>query len=220
MKNYWSTHYKKNKNIAYPAEAVIRIFKGTFPNLNFKHNTNSKILDIGFGDGRHLFFFKNLDLDVYGVEINQDIVDQKKLNNFFKLKVGSSSSLPFKNNFFDIIFAWNSCYYMGDDKNNLNFQNSVEEISKKLKKNGHLIVSVPTKNSFIFKNSTVIKKKYRIIEKDYFKLRNGEIMRYFHNIADVKKEFSTRFKNFSFSKISIDCFGLSYEWIVFVAQKK
>ena len=65
MKNYWSTHYKKNKNIAYPAEAVIRIFKGTFPNLKFKHKINSKILDIGFGDGRHLFFFKNLDLDVY-----------------------------------------------------------------------------------------------------------------------------------------------------------
>jgi hypothetical protein len=110
---------------------------------------------------------------------------------------------------------------MGKNKHNLNFYNVVKEIAKKIKKNGNLICSVPTKECFIFKDSKVIKKNYRLIYNDFFgQLRNGEIMRCFNSYLDIKKEFGIHFKNFSFSKISIDCFGLPYEWLIFVAQKK
>ena len=46
------------------AEGVIRIFKGGFPKLKLKYKKNNKILDLGFGDGRHLMFLKKLGLNV------------------------------------------------------------------------------------------------------------------------------------------------------------
>lgn len=222
MNNDYIKYFKKIKTTAYPAEAIIRIFKGKYPKLDLKYKKKNKILDIGFGDGRHLFFFKSLGLDVYGVDIHKDIIENIKTKNMnFKLKIGSADYLPFKNNFFNIIVAWNSCYYMGKNKDNLNFCNVVKEIAKKIKKNGSLICSVPTKENFIFKDSEVIKKNYRLIKNDFFsQLRNGEIMRCFSSYLDIKNEFGIHFKNFQFSKISIDCFGLAYEWLIFVAQKK
>ena len=60
-KNYWSKYYlNSKKEISFPAEAVIRIFRGTFPKLRIKFKKKQKILDVGFGDGRHLNFFKHL----------------------------------------------------------------------------------------------------------------------------------------------------------------
>ena len=64
-KNYepqkkWGKLFSKRNNISYPAEGVIRIFKGSFPKLKLNFKKNNKILDLGFGDGRHLMFFKKL----------------------------------------------------------------------------------------------------------------------------------------------------------------
>ena len=44
-------------------------------------------------------------------------------------------------------------------------------------------------------------------------------MRVFKN-KDIIKEFSPQFKNFSFSDVHDDCFGLNYHWHIFTAQKK
>lgn len=223
-KNYYNDYRIKNKNreISYPAEAVIRIFKGKFPKLRFKFKKKQKILDVGFGDGRHLLFFKNLGLKVYGTEISENInsIVKKKLK-IKNLKVGVAQELPYKNNFFDILLGWNSIYYMGQLNYAPNFQNTPRELSRVIKKNGYIIISVPTDKCFIFNNSKkIINKKYRIIKKDFFKLRNGETMRCFSSEKEVKFEFKKCFKKFSFSKIKIGCFGLNYEWIVMTAQKK
>ena len=77
-KNYYSDYWLKNKNkqISFPAEAVIRIFKGKFPKLKFQFKKKQKILDVGFGDGRHIYFFKNLPIKNL-VKIDKLIFDYK-----------------------------------------------------------------------------------------------------------------------------------------------
>ena len=45
-------------------------------------------------------------------------------------------------------------------------------------------------------------------------------MRYFINESEIKKEFSRKFKNFIFSDIDQNWFGLKYKWHIFMAQKK
>ena len=78
---------------------------------------------------------------------------------------------------FDILVSWNSSYYMYLTPN-LNFKLH-ERIWRILKKNGFIIMSLPKRSSYIFKNSKYFKNGYRIIKNDYFKLRNGEVMRVF-----------------------------------------
>lgn len=104
----------------YPAEYVIRIFKGKYPRLNLSKDSfkNKKICDVGCGDGRHLVFLRKCGFDVYGVEITEKIVNKVK-NNLLKAKidadvrVGTNDNIPFKDNYFDYLLSWNACYYMG-----------------------------------------------------------------------------------------------------------
>ena len=222
VKNY-NTLYKNNIEIMYPAEAVIRIFKGNFPKLKLKFKKKQKILDSGYGDGRHLIFFKKLGLDPWGLEISETINDSflkfvKKFNRK-KLVVGNSSKIPLKNKFFHFILSWNSIYYMSITKN-LDFEKSVKELHRLLKPRGKIIVSVPKKSGFIYKNAELIKKGYVRVKNDFFKVRNGEIMRRFENEEDIRKEFGKYFKKFNFSSLDINWFGLNYHFHIFVAEKK
>ena len=50
-----------SKNIAYPSEYLIRIFKGVYPRLNLGVESLERktICDMGCGDGRNIFLFKD-----------------------------------------------------------------------------------------------------------------------------------------------------------------
>tara|TARA_B100000575_G_C23017282_1_gene585843 strand:- start:58 stop:750 length:693 start_codon:yes stop_codon:yes gene_type:complete len=214
-----------NRSLPYPDVFLTRILKGKYPQLKFNFKKNSKIVDIGFGQGRHFPLFSSVGLKIYGTEISNKLV-KITLNNFknsnIKIEEAKESfnhKINFQKNMFDILVSWNSSYYMYLTPN-LNFKLHVKEFGRILKKNGFIIMSLPKRSSYIFKNSKYFKNGYRIIKNDYFKLRNGEVMRVFKNKKDIIKEFSPQFKNFSFSDVHDDCFGLNYHWHIFTAQKK
>ncbi len=218
----WSKEFRKVADIAYPAEGVIRIFKGKYPKLKINLKKNNKILDLGFGDGRHFSLLKNLGLKVYGCDIASEAVKNAK-KNFKELKknfnVSSCANINFKSDFFDLLLCWNSCYYM-PPKDPFNFKQHINEMCRVLKKNGILILSIPKKTSFIFKNSKKIKKNFRIIKNDYFNIRNGQIMRCFENKSEIVKNLKNKFTKFSYGSIHDDWFGLNYHWHILVARKK
>lgn len=103
--------YKQNTQISYPAEGVIRIFKGKFPNLDLSElKPGYKVLDLGAGDGRHLAFFDKLGFDTHGVEISEEICNslQQKLNTLdirATVKEDMASHIPYSDDFFDAILA-------------------------------------------------------------------------------------------------------------------
>jgi SAM-dependent methyltransferase len=209
----------------YPAEYVVRIFKGKYPRLSFSENSfqNKKILDISCGDGRHLIFLHSLGFEVYGTEITEDIVEKVK-GNLSKwsisgdVRVGTNDNLPFKDNFFDYMLSWNVCYYMRETKN-LHFEKHVEEYSRVLKNDGFLILSIPKKTSFIYKNSIEVAPGYRRI-RDYFGIRTGTVLKVFESLQEIIDYFSPYFKDFVVADIHDDCFGLNYHWYIIVCKKK
>lgn len=220
----WNEAYKKN-DIAWPAEYIIRILKGNYPNLNLSAEIQSqmKICDVGFGDGRNFLVYNQLDLDMFGVEITEEIVEkaQNHLNSFdinhVHLKVGNNKDIPFESNFFDFLVSWNSCYYMG---NNTNFNDYLEEFARVLKKDGNFILSIPKETSFIYKNSEEIEGGYRIIKEDPFLIRNGETLKVFESEEDIEETFGRYFKDFKFASIHDDCFGFNYHWHLVVCKRK
>ena len=134
--------------------------------------------------------------------------------------MGTTDCLPFGDGFFEYLLSWNSCYYMSQGKS-LEFGKNVSEISRVLKRGGWLICSIPKKSSFIFKNSKSAKKSgYRIIAKDPWGKREGEIMRYFESREEILSEFNDYFSHFCHSDIDMKWFGLDYNWHIFVAKKK
>ena len=103
---------------------------------------------------------------------------------------------------------------------NLDFGSHVKEMSRVLKNQGYLIMSIPKKTNFVFKNSEKLKDGYRIIKDDPFNVRNGEVLRVFEDCMDIENTFSKYFKNFIFASIDDDCFGYDYHWHIIICQKK
>lgn len=229
MTNYnansqWTKSYSSSNQMPYPAEYVIRIFKGSYPKFDFdkKSFIDKKICDIGCGVGRNLILLHECGFDLYGTEITQEIVSKiesnlAKLNIFAQIKTGVNDKLPFDAGLFDFLLSWNSCYYMG---NNLDFDTHVKEMARVLKNDGYLVMSIPKKTNFIFKNSEKLKEGYQIVRNDPFNIRNGEVLRIFENSADIENTFSKYFKNFVFASIHDDCFGYDYHWHIVICQRK
>jgi ubiquinone/menaquinone biosynthesis C-methylase UbiE len=211
--------------MSYPAEGVIRILKGSFPDLKMSTPVCGRILDLGCGDGRHFPLFAQIGLTAYGTEISSSICEKliKQLNElkipFSEILKGTTNCLPFEDMFFDYLLTWNSCYYMSVSET-LDFTSHVAEMARVLKKNGWIICSIPKKSSFIFKGSTPAKVAgYRVLAKDPWGTREGEIMRCFETRNEVESEFSKWFTGFCHADIDMEWFGLSYHWHVFVARR-
>jgi len=229
MKKYnaqkeWNKVLLRQNSIAYPAEYVIRIFKGNYPKLQLskKSFSRKKICDVSCGDGRNIVLLDECGFDVYGTDITKEIVKHtkenlKRLGIKSTLKVGNNLHLPFDPSFFDYLLSWNACYYMG---NNLDFNLHVNEYARVLKKNGYLIMAIPKETFSYFKGCKKLKNGCCIIKNDPLKVRNGEILRYFKNNGEITKAFSKKFKNFVFGSINDDCFGYNYHWFLVVCQKR
>jgi len=196
INNYEKFYFKENK-ILYPAEFVVRIFLSKNNRKFFSWKPKDKILDLSFGDGRNLFFFKDINLDVYGTEISKKIINnlivKRKISAFFrkKLKVGFASRLPFKKNFFDLIIAYNSCYYLLPNKK---FEDNLHEIFKILKKNGYFICTIPTLKTYYFRQKKTIKKNVYQILNDPLNLRNNNHLYGIKSIKETQKLIKKKFK--------------------------
>jgi len=109
----------------------------------FKEEVIERILDIGFGVGRHAILFAKEGFDVYGIDtspagLKYAIKWSKKEKVNLKLKIGEMSHLPFKSDIFDLIIAWNVIYHGTADY----IRESVSEIKRCLKLNGYLLCTL------------------------------------------------------------------------------
>ena len=216
----WDNVYRQS-GLIHPPEYLMRVMAGKYPRLalNKEKYPSQRLLDIGCGTGSSFPFYRSAGFaaeNLAGVEITQAIVDKLKENlapiglDAVDARVGSNASLPFADRTFDYVVTWNSCYYMGDNRD---FQRHVREYARVLKPGGRLVFSIPKASCFIFRDSVPdVCPGYRVVANDYFKIRNGVTLRCFVDEQDVRDAFSTAFEDFTFGSICDDCFGLNYHW--------
>lgn len=222
-KKSWAKEFNSTI-IAYPSEYVIRIFKGKYPGLDLSSEdfTGKEFCDSGFGCGRNLNFASHLGFNLSGFDIESSIVSngEKKLRELgisVDLREGLNSSIPFDDNSFDYFLSWNSSYYMGNIQC---YHQHLKEFYRVMRPSAKLIISVPMKSSFIFKNSEEYKDGYRVIKKDPFNCRNGEIMRCFEDENSFLDDLSHYFSDIRTGSIRDNCFGWNYHWHLAVCVKK
>jgi ubiquinone/menaquinone biosynthesis C-methylase UbiE len=188
-----------------------------------------KILDLGFGDGRNMSLLNNCGLDIYGVEIAQDILDMvhSSINDLgfsATLKVGTNTNIPFEDNFFDYILASSSCYYVDGGSS---FTDNLKEITRVLKPGGFIIANFPgftdikeIPDNFIFDRAIRQDDGHIIVQNDLYGLRNGYKLKTFSSKQDVMNAFSPAYEDIGVGYLFDHYYGVEINMYIMAARKK
>lgn len=162
--------------------------------------TARKILDIGAGYGYiEPLLSKNKNIQIYGNDISKNAI--KNLKKRFKgdFKLESIYKMKHESNSFDVVFMLEVLEHIPPSKTFM----VLREIKKILKKNGHLILSVPT-NEGLEKMKDNPNGHVRMYTKDLvkaeleiagFKVIGVKMLYAFKNFYLIKKLISKVFKN-------------------------
>jgi tellurite methyltransferase len=109
----------------------------------FKKEGIKRVLDLGFGVGRHAVLFAGAGFDVYGIdrsrtglEYTRKWAEREKVS--IDLRTGDMCRLPFDSGFFDLILAWNVIYH-GVSKD---IVRGIQEIKRCLKPDGYFLFTL------------------------------------------------------------------------------
>lgn len=168
---------------------------------SWKSKGFDKFLDLGCGLGRHSIYLakkgfevNSIDLSEYGVNHLREWADKEQLN--IKAGVSDMLNLPFDNDTFDCIIAYNVIYHTDTE----GFIKSLKEIKRVLKQGGELFLTLLSKNTWSFQRA----EQYKRID-DNTVLRDEhdtelDVPHFYVDIEDIKKYFL----DFDFVKIPVE----------------
>lgn len=217
-KDYAEYYAQRNARNVYPVEFVVRTLLGTYPNCKLDRSTfrGSKILDLGFGDGRNMPLLADLGFKIYGVEISEEICCLTE-NRMFglgvdaQLKTGSNSHIPFSDEVFDFVLACHSCYYVSPGEV---FRDNLRKIARVLRPGGRFVFSVAKTDTYILQDAEPLGDGHYRITQDPRGVRKGGVFRAFSSRDEIVEEFGIYFNDFALGLCENDFYG-TYEkvWI-------
>lgn len=218
-KGYGSFYSNRDPAYVYPVEFVVRALLGTYPRHQSAPATyrGQRVLDLGFGDGRNMPLLHNLGMQVFGLEISQEICDLTKarmnrLGVDAMLDIGRNCKMPYGDAFFDRILACHSCYYVDEGTR---FDDNIKEMARVLKPGGICIFSAPKSTSYIMRGAIDLGDGHMQIANDPYGVRNGYILKKFDDERDIAKSLSSAFTDFEFGSCENDFWGVEeHVWIV------
>jgi len=99
-----------------------------------------KILDVGCGSGQWLNFFKEKEVEYFGVDVSEKLIEiAKKTQKEGTFLVGNCQNLPFEDNFFDKVYAIGVFHHLPSKELR---EQCLREIKRVLKNKGILILTV------------------------------------------------------------------------------
>jgi len=155
-----------------------------------KIENGKKVLDIGCGNGRNLFYRDNI--DIIGLEISDELCDIVKKKGG-KVILGNMTELPFEDNTFDYIICVAVYHHLN---NNNDRKKSLSEIFRVLKSNGVAFIQV-------WAMEQPFNSRRKFLNRDQlvpWKNKNGDIFNRYYRIypkGELEKEIlklESRFK--------------------------
>lgn len=133
-----------------------------------RENSTKKVIDLGMGPGRWSQFFLHKGLKhVSGVDISTKMVKIAKKNiklKNFTARVANMEKLPFKADYFDIVFCFRSFKYVNYP------HKAISEMYRTVKPNGKILLELPN-------NSLQIKLARLIFSMGFKKSRGSKYLR-------------------------------------------
>ncbi|MGB4664939.1 MAG: class I SAM-dependent methyltransferase [Bacteroidales bacterium] len=158
------------------------------------------VLDAACGTGYGSNYLSNYANLVYGIDINQDVIENNKeiykKENLFFINT-SIYQLPFDDNMFDVIVSFETIEHVD------NGELVLSEFNRVLKKDGILIISTPNKNISIENNLDNPFHVHEYFEEEFKTL----LHKYFNNVSISYQN------NYFFNSISAENFNDKYNFL-------
>jgi SAM-dependent methyltransferase len=208
----------------YPTEFVLRSFVGTYPGLTKPSLGDSelRVLDLGFGDGRNMPLLANLGMQVFGVEITDAICDDASkrlamLGHDVIVKRGRNSSIPFSDAFFDHVVACHACYYVDEGTS---FSDNLSEIARVMKPGARFLFSAPMATSYIVCDGAPLEDGHVRVANDPYGVRDGYILKKFDTAQGIRDCLRDDFQDFEIGECKNDWWGIKeHAWTVVCTRK-
>jgi SAM-dependent methyltransferase len=215
--NLIAQHFSRTRQFVWDLEPLAEYVKA-----------KERVLDLGCGNGRLLEILKDKDIDYFGVDISEKLIEiAKKRYPGANFQVADVLNLPFANNFFDKVFAIRIFHHIPSQKLRLQF---LKEVRRVLKPGGFLVLTVWNVWGSKHKKNLLRVIKYGLLKiigkskldfKDAFipwRLTEGRVLRYFHFFT--KRELRKILKRSSFEVKKVWTFRkFSHSDIYLVAKK-
>jgi tRNA (uracil-5-)-methyltransferase TRM9 len=169
---------------------------------------NQNILDFGCGNGRFYSLIKDKNINYYGVDISQKLINlaKKQVHQGKFTIIDSNLKLPYKNSFFDRLLCIASFHHIPSEKLR---QKVLLEFKRVLKDNSILLITVW--DFYHGKNLKYLNSKYqdpKLEKGDLFipwKDNNGKILaqRYFHAFTIEELEILIKKAGFKIEKLEL-----------------
>ncbi|MBZ9623813.1 MULTISPECIES: class I SAM-dependent methyltransferase [unclassified Clostridium] len=157
---------------------------------SWKSKSFNKFLDLGCGLGRHSIYFakkgfevNSLDLSEYGVNHLKRWAEEEQVD--IAVDICDMLNLPFKNDSFDCIMAYNVIYHTDTD----GFIKSLDEIKRVLKSGGELFITLLSKDTWSYQRADNYKRidNNTILRDEHDTER--DVPHFYVDIEDIKKYF-------------------------------
>ena len=216
----WDLFHKNFQNYpCWPNEILVKLINGKYLKKPIKLKNKSRILDVGCGFGNNLLPFNKKSYELFGTEVSNDIA--KIASKFLSsvgvnaiIKKGFNKSLPFENNYFDLLISINVLHYENSEKDMLS---SLKEYKRVLKKNGDLIVFTVGPEHLIFKKSKPLGNHiYQIQNWDF---RNDEKYFYFESLKYLEFYFNKFFNEIETARVTESLMQKPLDFLIVKANK-
>lgn len=143
----WAEFYGSGAGSVYPDENLLRLIRGKYAEVP----RSGRVLDVGFGTGNNLVMLAHTGYEAHGLEVSEESVDRaraiaERAGVTLQLGVLHGTSLPYADNFFDVVVSWNAVYYFGTRSL---VAKALADFYRVLRPGGVLLMSVIHPNSFM-----------------------------------------------------------------------
>jgi ubiquinone/menaquinone biosynthesis C-methylase UbiE len=220
----WAREYQRQaaegSDAQWPAEPLIRMFKGAYiPGMDREHQGKS-VLEVGFGPGANLAFLGGLGLELHGLEVEEDICRRvrgrlDRLGLQADIVTGTQRDIPFPDNRFDYLVSWNVIHYETSEADILA---ALAEQQRVLKPGGRVFFSTTGPDHAVLRGAEPLGGHcFRIKRADDF--RRGRVMFCFETPEYARRCFERYFQSVLLGRVYDDMFTDTLDWFLVTGVK-
>ncbi len=214
MKREYAQHLLKKTKEDYNkiAEDFSRTRGKPWPEVEFLVDDylipGERVLDLGCGNGRLLEPLKGKEIDYFGVDNSEELIEiaKKRYPSRVKFQVADALNLPFPNNYFDKIYSIAALHHVPSKEFRLQF---LKEARRVLKPEGLLILTCwkfkSKRELYLILKYTILKVlgKSKLDHRDILEPWGKKIKRYYHCFSEKELAGLARKADFKIVKIGI-----------------